>query len=93
MPIRWNAAKVSDGTDEIEKLLNEIEPLLKQMETKAQETSKLPNVPQYISGYLYSLAYDTRGQVDRYRRRIEAIRKHIPKGALEKDRSRPSMFE
>ena len=88
MPIRWNASKVSDGLDEMERLLGEAEPLLRQMEAKAEETSELPKVPEYISQPLKSLAWEMRERLDRYRQRIESIKGHIPEDALKKHRSR-----
>ena len=84
MAIRWNALQVSQGLDEMEKLLSEAEPILSQLSAKATETSHLPNLAGYISEPLATFACEVRDRLEKYRQRIKSIREHIPKGELEK---------
>lgn len=86
MPIKWSALGVSNGLDEMDRLLNEAEPILKECCQKANETAKLPKLAGYISEPLMNLAYEMADRLERYHQRIERIRGYIPERDLSKDR-------
>jgi len=83
--IRWSAFQLSKSLDEIEKLVDEAEPLLKQLQQKATETAKLPNLAGYISQPLETFSYKIEGFLDYLHHRPDSISYPVPKGHDTKD--------
>lgn len=86
--IRWSAFQLSKSLDEIEKLVDGTEPLLKQLQQKATETAKLPNLAGYISQPLETFSYKIEGFLDYLHHRPDSIRDMIPKAVLAKEEHR-----
>lgn len=86
--IRWSAFQVSKSLDEIERLVDEAEPILKQLQQKAIETAKLPNLAGYISQPLEIFSYKVDGFLDYLHHRPGSIRDIIPKKELEQEQNR-----
>jgi len=82
--IRWNAKQVSDSLDEMDKILDELEPILQRLIDKAYETSKLPNLPDYILQPLGWLKQKTSDFYSGQKARIERVRGYIPQKDLAK---------
>jgi hypothetical protein len=94
MPIRWSALKVIGAADMIEEFVKEAYEPLEQARIVAREALKLPNLPQYIEWDFNRII----GEIDRaiggsqfesigrIRSGVEAIRKDIPRGAIEAER-------
>jgi len=87
MPIRWSALKVSQSLDEMDKILDEVEPILQRLLDKASETSKLPNLPDYIQQPLGWLRQKTSDFYAGQKARIERVRGYIPQDNLQKEQA------
>ena len=98
VPIKWSALKVSEATDEIEKLLDQAAEPLKQAQIFAREAREIPNLPQYITQGFNSILSEIErvtggehnwGSQEHYegsiKRAIERLRSDIPKDALKAD--------
>jgi len=86
--IRWSAFQVSKSLDEIDKLINEVEPTLRQCGQKATQTSELSNLPGYMSEPLTTFSYKIDDFVNYLRNRVSSIRDNIPKKELEQEQNR-----
>jgi len=86
--IRWSAFKVSRSLDDIEKLVDEAEPILRQLQQKAIETAKLPNLAGYISQPLEIFSYKIDDFLDYLHHRPGSIRDNIPKKELGQEQNR-----
>lgn len=87
MPIRWSARQVSESLDELNKILDELEPLLQRLLDKASETSKLPNLPDYVQQPLGWLRQKTSDFYAGQKQRIERVRGYIPKDDLTREQA------
>lgn len=96
MPIRWSALKVKEAADMIEEYVNKAAEPLEQIKVVAQEARRIPNIPEYISQYLFRIE----GEVDRaiggtqlepvgrYRAALEKLRKALPEGSVQTDQDK-----
>ena len=96
MPIRWSALKVKEAADMIEECVNQAAEPLEQIRVVVQEARRIPNIPEYISQYLYRIE----GEVDRaiggsqfepvgrYRATLENLRKALPEGSLQTEQDK-----
>jgi len=87
MPIRWSARKVAESLDEMERLLDEAEPILRECQAKASETAKLPNLAGYMEQPLMMLADRVNYTLNYLRGRISRVREYIPKNELAKEQA------
>ena len=100
VPIKWNALKVSEATDEIEKLLDQAAEPLKQAQNFAREAREILNLPQYITQGFNSILSEIErvtggehswGSQEHYegsiKRAIERLRSDIPKDALQSEQT------
>lgn len=85
MPIRWSAGEVSDAMDDVEKLLDQAEPILAEAEQRARKATGISNLPDYMTDRLQRLIYTIKAR-DRMKDGIDGIRKDIPQDALAADR-------
>lgn len=100
MSIRWSALRVSEAADDIEELIGEAAGPLLQARIVAREARKIPNLPQYVDDRLNRIIWEIDRAiggsqfepVGRLRAGVKAVRDAIPKGALEGDRARPTLF-
>ncbi len=86
MPIRWSAIKVSEAMDQVDALLDEAEPILEKAQAVATEAQSIPNLPQYMHGRLAGVKYGLKHTILGRREDVRAVRRAIPKGALEAER-------
>ena len=98
MPIKWDAIAASEALDEIEKHINQIYEPLKQAKAVAEQSIKLPDLPQYIDQRFRGII----GEVERatggvnysgaypgiFKRLIQRARDDIPKDELERQQGR-----
>lgn len=87
MPIRWSALKVSQSLNELESLLKAVEPKLRECEAKATETTKIVNLPEYMTQPLMSFTYIIDRAIDGLYGRISSARKYIPVEVLEREQA------
>lgn len=87
MPIRWSARQVSESLDELDKILDEAEPILQKLLDKASETLKLPNLPEYMGQPLGWLKQKTGDFYAGQKQRIEKVRGYIPKDDLAREQA------
>ncbi len=90
MAIRWNANKVSEALDEVEKQINLADAFFEEAEKKAQEARNITNLPGYLDDRLVRILSQL-GRMDNVKSAIESARDAIPKGEIETWRKRESM--
>jgi len=93
MPIRWSALQVTEAVDAVEALLNEAQPFIDQALAKVQEARRIPNLAGYIDDRLARVEWDIKGKFGRLKVGIDSVRKAIPDGAIEAERSRGDQGE
>ena len=86
MPIKWSARQVAESLDRLEKIIDEAEPILKGCGEEALATTKLPNLPEYMSQPLMGFAGDLDYFIEKCRSRIDRIRGYIPKADLAREK-------
>jgi hypothetical protein len=82
MPIKWSAVKVSEAMDEVEKQVFMADQFIAEAKAKAQEATRIKNLPQYIDQRIDRLI-DQLDRMDNIKVAIESVRKDIPDGAIE----------
>lgn len=87
MPIRWSARQVSESLDKMDKILDELEPILQRLLDKASETGKLPNLPEYMGQPLGWVKEKTSDFYAGQKKRIEKVRAYIPKDDLAREQA------
>lgn len=88
VPIRWSALQVAEAVDAVEALLNEAQPFIDQALAKVQEARRIPNLAGYMDDRLARVEWDIKEKFGRLKVGIESVRKAIPDGAIEAERSR-----
>ena len=88
MPIKWSARQIAESLDHLEKIIDEAQPILKLCQKNAVATTKLPNLPEYVSQPLMTFADDLNYFVEKCRSRIDRIRGLIPKNDLAREQRR-----
>jgi hypothetical protein len=96
MPIRWSALKVKEAADMIEECFNQAAEPLEQVRVIAQEARRIPNIPEYVSQYLYRIEGEVSRAiggsqfepVGRYRAALENLRKAIPEGTIQTEQDK-----
>ncbi len=91
MPIKWNALRVVEAADMIEKHISQAVEPLELAKKAAIEARKIANLPQYIDQdfirFIYEIERVIGGSqqepIGRFRAAIGNIRMSIPKSALE----------
>jgi len=86
MPIKWSALMVSEAMDMVEEFVNQASDPLEQAKIVANEARKIPNIPQYLDQRLIRLVYDIE-RIDYIKSSISAVRKDLPDGAVEAERT------
>jgi len=87
MAIRWSAVKVSEAMDEVEAQISLADQFFVEARKKANETRKIPNLPQYIDHRLIGLICEIE-RIDRIKDRIKSVRNDIPEGAIAAEQER-----
>jgi len=92
MPIRWSAYALSQKLDEIEGLLDQLDPILDECKAKAEETKAIPHLPGYITEKLDFLRWDVERFREMLRRRVKVLRDNIPSEALKREEHRQQLL-
>jgi len=87
MPIKWSTLRVSEDVDDIEELFNSITPTLWRLREKAEELRRIPNLPGYIDQPTTTMTFKVDNFNSYMKGYIQRIRDHIPKDALEEERT------
>lgn len=88
MPIKWSARQVAERLDQMDKVVNQLEPILDELKAEVLATTNLPNLPEYMKQPLKWLGSDAEYAIVRLRERIGRIRGYIPKNDLAKEQRR-----
>ena len=86
MPIKWSAVKVSEAMDEVELQLACAQPFIDRAVAIVKEARQIPNLAGYMDERLARVQWDVEEKFNRIKAGIEAVRKAIPKGAIEAER-------
>jgi len=85
MPIKWSAVKVSEAMDEVEKQVFLADQFIAEAKVRAEEASKIENLPEYISQRINRLIYQLE-RIEGVKESIESVHRNIPDGAIETER-------
>ncbi len=91
MPINWSALRVSEAMNQVDALLDQTLPFLKQAEEVVVRAETIPGLPGYMLQWLAGLKTDLRWGIDRARGDAKRVRAALPEGAVERERSRPKL--
>ncbi len=89
MPIKWHPAEVSKSLDGIEQAIEQAKPYLAEIKKRTEETTKLPDLPEYILQHLFRITDEANRQlggtqfdpVGRMTAALQSTREAIPKNA------------
>jgi len=91
--IRWSALKVSEAMDEVELQLTCAQPFIDQALEIVREARRIPNLAGYMDERLARVEWDIKEKFGHLKVGIESVRKAIPDGAIEAERSRGDQGE
>jgi hypothetical protein len=86
--IRWSALKVSEAMNEVELQLTCAQPFIDRALEIVQQARQIPNLAGYMDDRLARVEWDIKEKFGRLKVGIESVRKAIPDGAIEAERSR-----
>lgn len=86
MPVRWNTWRVIEAADKIDQHIDAATEPLNCARDVAKEALQIPNLPQYLTQRIRSLITEIEYRDHGLRNKVEAIRKAVPKDAIEGDR-------
>jgi hypothetical protein len=89
VPIKWSALMVSEAMDMVEEFVNQAADPLEQAKIVANEARKISNLPQYLDQRLVRLICDIE-RIDYIKSAINAVRKDLPDGAVEAEKTSAS---
>ena len=94
MPIRWDPEQVRAAIAAFEKLADEADPILLEMQQVAAQAAGQENLPGYMKESLQMLGTQVHEQRQRLKRNIEAARNRIPRAPVARSRPQagPKLF-
>ena len=83
MPIRWDAVELKQQMDEVEAVLDQMEPIFLKGLHIVLQAQMIPQLPGYVDQPLCVLADEFRNRLQGMRSRMKRVADSIPKEAID----------